>query len=302
VLRNVFARGLWGEREMLTNDIRLVQERMAEIVSEMSVLTNSGSIFLARFWRDFYGSMLAGTTRNALKKGFLPLLLLSLCVPRQISAAEHTNIVIAIDLTASSAVADQNHESEFQKNVAGVAAELAQVPAGTKVTVIGITDSSFAQPDIILSAEVPEDEGYFKERLAAAREQLVSAWRERAAHLAPNSRQTDILGALMIAAELLENPPAGRKVMIVFSDMREATPLLDLETPKLVSVDSAMLKIERHRMLPDLRTADVYVLGVDAAGKSVDYWQSLSVFWHTYFARAGTHLRRYSVLRDGPQL
>jgi hypothetical protein len=199
-------------------------------------------------------------------------------------------------------VADQNHESEFEKNVAGVAAELAQVPAGTKVTVIGITESSFAQPDIILSAEVPEDEGYFKERLTAAREQLVSAWRERTAHLAPNSRHTDILGALMIAAELLENPPAARNVMIVFSDMREATPLLDLETPKLVSVDSAMLKIESHGMLPDLRAADVYALGVDAAGKSVDYWQSLSAFWRTYFARAGAHLLRYSVLRDGPQL
>jgi hypothetical protein len=199
-------------------------------------------------------------------------------------------------------VADQNHESEFQKNVAGVAAELAQVPAGTKVTVIGITESSFAQPDIILSAEVPEDEGYFKERLAAAREQLVSAWRERAAHLAPNSRQTDILGALMIAAELLENPSAERKVMIVFSDMREATPFIDLEAPKLVAVDAAMLKIEDHRILPDLRAADVYVLGVDAAGKSVDYWESLSAFWRAYFARAGAHLQRYSVLRDGPQL
>jgi hypothetical protein len=54
-------------------------------------------------------------------------------------------------------------------------------------------------------------------------------------------------------------------------------------------------------MLPDLRAADVYVLGVDAAGKSVDYWQSLSAFWRAYFARAGAHLRRYSVLRDGPQ-
>jgi hypothetical protein len=292
--------GAGENREMLANELRLVQQRMLEIVSEMSILKDSGSIFLARFWRDFYGSMLARSTRNAIKRVFLPVLLLFLCVPRQVNAAQHTNLVIAIDLSASSAVTDQNHESEFQKNVAGVTAELAQVPAGATVTAIGITESSFSQPDVILSAHVPDDEGYFKERLAAAREQLVTAWRERATRLEPKSQQTDVLGALMIAGELLQSPPADRKVIVVFSDMRQATFFLNLEAPKLVSANSALLKVENHKMLPDLSTTDVYALGVDSAGKSIDYWQSLCAFWRAYFERTGAHLSRYSVLRDVP--
>jgi hypothetical protein len=33
------------------------------------------------------------------------------------------------------------------------------------VTVIGITDHSFGKPDILLSARIPDDAGYFGERL-----------------------------------------------------------------------------------------------------------------------------------------
>ena len=126
------------------------------------------------------------------------------------------------------------------------------------------------------------------------------AWKGRATRLKPRSLQTDVLGALMIAGELLENPPADRKVIVLFSDMRQATSSLDIEAPKLVSMNSALLKVQNHKMLPDLRAVDVYAIGVDSAGKSLDYWQSLSAFWRAYFERTGAHLRRYSVLRDVP--
>jgi hypothetical protein len=79
---------------------------------------------------------------------------------------------------------------------------LAQVPAGTHLTVLGITDNSFAQPYILLSAEVAADEGYFHEKLASARQQLVRNWQYRTEHLQAGFSHTDILGALMLAEQL----------------------------------------------------------------------------------------------------
>jgi hypothetical protein len=55
---------------------------------------------------------------------------------------------------------------------------------------------------MLLSANVPDDAGYFGERLNAARSQLVQAWKARSSHLDPHFRQTDILGALQLASEI----------------------------------------------------------------------------------------------------
>ena len=66
------------------------------------------------------------------------------------------------------------------------------LPAGAKVTVIGITDDSFATPYIIFSAELAHDEGYFKERLANGHAALLRAWKERSERLSPSCAKTDI--------------------------------------------------------------------------------------------------------------
>jgi hypothetical protein len=42
----------------------------------------------------------------------------------------------------------------------------------------------------------------------------------------------------------------------------------------------------------------VHVLGVDAASKSMGYWQGLRDSWTMYFKDAGADLRSYSVLRQ----
>jgi hypothetical protein len=91
-------------------------------------------------------------------------------------------------LTKSVAVKGPDGTTEFQKNVAGVTRVIAEVPAGAHVAVIGITDRSFAQPYILLSATVPNDAGYFGERLSAARNELVRVWKLRSAQLHPPVR------------------------------------------------------------------------------------------------------------------
>jgi len=49
---------------------------------------------------------------------------------------------------------------------------LAEVPAGTNLTVIGIRDHTFTEPDILMRAQVPDDPGYFGERQKETRHQI----------------------------------------------------------------------------------------------------------------------------------
>src|ERR1700691_6124842 len=79
---------------------------------------------------------------------------------------------------------------------------LGSVPAGSTITVIRITENSFGQPYILLAATISDDPGYFGERLASARHQLVGAWQTRSMQIKPSAKNTDILGAALLASEL----------------------------------------------------------------------------------------------------
>jgi hypothetical protein len=73
-----------------------------------------------------------------------------------------------------------------------------------------------------------EDEGYFKERLAKGHAELVRTWQEQSSRLTAQFPKTDLLGALLVAAQVFDHPPRDRKeVLMIFSDMRQATSVLD---------------------------------------------------------------------------
>ncbi len=163
---------------------------------------------------------------------------------------------------------------------------------------VGITDRSFSQPYVLLSARIDPDEGYFQERLASAREQLVQAWKKRSSSLVSRFNQTDILGSLVLAAQLFEGHRNQRNVLIIFSDMRQETPALSLAALRTVPVTPAIKKVEEEHLIAKLGGVEVFVLGVDAAGKDVRYWNSLHDFWAEYFTRAGANLRSYTTLRE----
>ncbi len=83
--------------------------------------------------------------------------------------------------------------------------------------------------------------------------------------------------------------------------MRHHTRGLDLESGNVVPSFSALKK--RAALLPvGLRSVEVYALGVDSAGKSREYWESLKAFWSEYFQDAGAALRSYSVFRESKAL
>jgi hypothetical protein len=84
--------------------------------------------------------------------------------------------------------------------------------------------------------------------------------------------------------------------------MRQATAALNLEIPAVVPVNSALIKVEKARPVPDLKGIEVYAMGVDAAGKEPAHWDSLRQFWAKYFQMVGASLRSYSTLREPPAL
>jgi hypothetical protein len=164
---------------------------------------------------------------------------------------------------------------------------------GAHVTVIGITDRSFTQPYILLSAAMPEDPGYFGERLNAARQALTRTWKQRSAKLKPEFPATDIIGALELASQIFDQESVGSKrILILFSDMRNHTKELDLESP--AGVSSAA---NRPMPAPDLKSASVYALGVDGAGSTLAGWRRIESFWQHYLQRCGASITEYSALR-----
>jgi hypothetical protein len=286
--------------EELRRELVEARQGQAEIIRQVTMLRNEPAVFAARFWRDFYRSLLATAARSAMTKLLLIVLAVTLFAATRAQAQSGPNIVIAMDLTESVAVSGPDAQSEFQKNVAGVSRELAEAPAGSHITVFGITDHSFAQPYVLLSAQVPSDPGYFGERLGAARGQMVRAWKERSARVSPIFRQTDIFGALHLASEIfIERPDMGPKELVIFSDMRQSTPDLDVELPPTVPSFSAVAS--RCGPMPTLHGVHIVILGADGAGRSLAYWQSLQGFWQEYFRNSGAILQSYSALREPAQ-
>jgi hypothetical protein len=214
------------------------------------------------------------------------------------AAPQRLNLVIALDLSKSVNVKGPDGTTEFHKNVDGVTRLLAQVPAGAHVTVIGITDRSFAQPYILLSASVPDDAGYFGEQLSAAQRELLRVWKRRSAKLDPKFPGTDILGALELASQIFNQLPSSgkHKELVIFSDMRNHTQELDLESPH--GLTSAMKARPVASPPIDLHDAHIVALGVEQTSPASTNWKCFNDFWKEYLSRGGAILDEFSALRD----
>jgi hypothetical protein len=302
------ARRLWGEipanAEELRRKHRELEERRVSIIHKINALEHEPEEFVNRFWRDFHESMVRGSDRSsAVKMWAFILFAVLLFSGRSVFAREPVNLVVAVDLSSSVAKATGvDNKTEMDKDLAAVSRLLTSIPAGSHVTVIGINDRSFSQPYVLLSAQLDANEGYFKERISSARRELLQVWQKRCATLISRSQQTDLLGSLIVASQLFHSHTGGANVLVILSDMRHETRSLNLERFSTVPSQAALKKAESAHLVADLKGVDVYALGVDGAGKSVAYWDSLRNFWQAYFREAGASLRAYSMLRELPQL
>jgi hypothetical protein len=176
---------IWAWQKLCEERAR-AHGQMTSLASRITRLEDEPAIFVAQLWRDFYKAMLTHAVRNAMRKLLIVFVACALVPLAHAAATKPTlDLVVALDLSKSVDVKGPDGKTEFQKDVEGVAGVLAQIPAGSHVTVIGITDHSFTQPYMLLSASVPNDPGYFGERLGAARRELIRAWKQRSARLQP---------------------------------------------------------------------------------------------------------------------
>jgi hypothetical protein len=284
---------------LLRTELQSVRERMIVHGHQIWGLENAGAAFEHEYWRDFYRSLLNGVKRGAMQKLLLILFAACLVGSAETAPPSRIDLAVLVDLSRSEAVRGHDSKEEFAKNVQSVTRILNALPPGSKVSIIGITDDSFGTPLIILSGGLGDDEGYFKERLAQGRAALTHAWQKRSEALSPRYKSTDILGALLVTSDVFRDAPAGyRRVLVVLSDMKQATRTLDLEHVPFVQSNPALSRVGRNGLLADLHGVDVYAAGVDGAGESVRYWQSLRDFWFAYFSQAGATVSLYSPLRD----
>lgn len=293
--------GSGENREELNKRLQETKKRMVQVLYESEELSNEAAAFVARFWSDFYRAMLTHARRRAIMKLLLILLLFPVLgrAQGQAPTGQPLDLVVELDLSTSVGAKGHDGKSEFEKNVSSITRLVADMPPNSRVTVLGITENSFSQPFTLLSAKTGSDSGYFGEKLKVAREQLVRAWRERSARLAPASPGTDILGALVVAGQVLQQAPdTDRKILVIFSDMRESTRHLDFESSQTIPTGAALGYVDKEMMWANLKGVVVYALGVDAAGQQVVQWDHVRQFWIAYFKRAGANLRTYSVTRD----
>jgi len=276
-----------------------VQVKLAELVQEIMALQSEPAVFVAKFWRDFHWAVLKRSIGNAAKVGLVGVLFFLFLSAAATKAQQRVELVVLIDLSRSVGANGPDDRSEFQKNVAAVSQVLRQVPAGAHVTVLGITNDSFAQPYFLLRAAVASEPGYFGEKLASARQRLETSWKNKSRDLAPSFAGTDLFGAFLVAGQIFQEAGVGRRdVLVVFSDMWQETREFRFGRTTEVCAPEAMEKVRAQRLLANLRDADVEVLGTDAPGRNKAEWACVRDFWMKYLAEADAKSREYSVLRE----
>jgi hypothetical protein len=301
--------------ERAGRELQEIEAEMVGVIGRVTHLENDAAINEAQVYRDFYLGMLERIKKNGLTHlmlivGLWCSLGLSPSVRAQgnvsvgnSGAAPVSNVVIAVDFTGSVAGKGYDGKTDYEKNIDGACRLISQLPPGAHITVLAITDHSFSQPYVLLEGALPRDKGplQFQDRIAMARAQIATELRRASESSPPKFPHTDMFGALIVTADILRQS-SGRKVLVMFSDMRQSTRELDLERPATIAIVQALRIADQQRLVADLQGVDVYVLGVDASGKAIGYWDSLRDFWAAYFKKAGAVLKVYSILRDSPDL
>ncbi|GEM_PF-3047268 len=291
-----------GEYEMLKDRLREAQRNLGGLAEAILTFQNEAPMFVAKFWRDFYWSLLKGAIKNAARRFAMPsmALLIMIWLPGQV-AAQNLNLVVAVDLSKSVDERGSDGKTAFAKNIAAIGHLLQSIPSGTHVTIIGITENSFSNPYLILRANLGSDEGYFGEKLARGRREIVRAWKARSLRLEPSCKHTDIFGALFLASELFsEDSSPSKRVLVIYSDMKQDTPEFELRSSAKFSTAQELNIVERKKFVAKLSGVQVYLSGANAPQDRFIVARQIQEFWKQYFAKAGANLRSYSAISELP--
>jgi hypothetical protein len=139
---------------------------------------------------------------------------------------------------------------------------------------------------------IPNHMPVIRDAWISARGYLLSVWLNRS--LAPRSRGTDILGAILLTTEIFkENRSAPHDILVIYSDMQNVSRELNLEYSNRSKPQTESYWAS-PRELPTMTGASVYVLGASTTRVVPQEWVRVRNFWLTYFARAGATVGVYS--------
>jgi len=201
------------------------------------------------------------------------------------------SLVVGLDMTKSSLSKDYAGNEIFRKNLSAVGEVMRRIRPGTKVHVVGITDSTFLNPLFILRETLPEKPKTFRERFRG--KSLASVWRGMESRLKPLiAKSTDVLGVFFLAEQIFATEGAGKKTLIIISDMLHTSP------PGLKKILSRGSDLVGKLRKPNLQGVDVWVYGAGSPCLSKGEWFKLRDFWEAYIRETGANLKCYTNLRE----
>jgi hypothetical protein len=289
-----------------TRRLEAVEREIAETEAKLTFLRNEPAVFEHEYRRNLYIGLLDGASRHARSHMSWPttLIVIALVAFGPQLRAQGVDLWEGLDLSATSQAANYDGSVAHAENIEAAARIVATLPAGSRVTVAGITDVSFSRPFVLLTGLLPATPGKLREydQIAATRNRLAASIRRMGGSVQPRFQSTDILGFLILAGMAFHNTPTMRHVLVIHSDMRQSGAPIDLEHVQRVAVKDFLALVEDHQLISDLQGVEVFVYGAHAIGKDIGYWQSLRDFWTAYFARCHATLRTFSMMRDIPDL
>jgi len=120
---------------------------------------------------------------------------------------------------------------------------LPHVLPGDSLFVIRIEDGSYGKESVEATATFDAQPSH-----ANAQKLAIAAKLDRFAAAGGRARHTDISGALLLAAEYLRETRAGRKTVVIFSDMKEELPRgaqRTLPADELTGIDVVAMNVKR---------------------------------------------------------
>jgi hypothetical protein len=294
----------FGSLRRLQKELMGVEKELLRVSQRLHQLLSQPASLEAAFWADFERGLQDGGSRPASVRRLGCWALGIFLTATAAQAADKLHTVALIDLSKTQEAKNYSGTAEFNDNLRAVSTILTILPAGSRATMIGITDRSYINPLVLLDARTSLDAGVFASRLKSAHQTLMSEWRKLSRLLKPSFKETDLLGALRYAGEVLARSEAQRKVVVILSDGRQYSAELDLESPKTIDVAKSLSEVEKQGLFVDLKGVEVFFFGAgDHSGKrGTHYTLALRVFWTAFIERSGGTLKVFSTTRDGDAL
>ena len=191
--------------------LEIVEREIGQTEAQLTFLQNEPEMFEHEYRRNLYIGLLDGATRHARSHGNWPTTL-AVIMFLGFGLTLHAQAIdmwMGLDLSATSKATGYDRMTAHLQNVEAAARIIATLPPGSRITVVGISDESFAQPLVLLTGQLPNSPGKLREydQIAAARNRLSASVRRIGVSLEPRFQSTDILGFLVLASMAFRTPP-----------------------------------------------------------------------------------------------